>query len=132
MWKLHNVRLILDLKRNLITLWLDEEAYISIFYANSWKVNKGAMVIAYGRKSWCHTVKYMISNTIYWKQQINLILVLLEVQCLITFFKLVLTKGKWHWKANNILKSRNKENSKTRMMINDDRFMIDELCYYRP
>ena len=48
---LHNVRHVLEVKKNLIsTSMLDDDGYVTSFGHGSWKVTKGALVIARGPK----------------------------------------------------------------------------------
>ena len=50
-WKLRNVRHALGLKKNLISFGeLDDEGFVTTFVNGCWKITKGAMVIAWGRK----------------------------------------------------------------------------------
>ena len=49
---LHKVRHILDLRRNLISVGqLDDEGQAILFVDGTWKVTKGAMVLAHGKKT---------------------------------------------------------------------------------
>ncbi|WVZ03536.1 hypothetical protein V8G54_024342 [Vigna mungo] len=51
-WKLKNVRHIPDLTKNLISVGqLANDGYITVFHGDNWKISKGAMTIARGRKS---------------------------------------------------------------------------------
>ena len=51
MWKLRNVRHVLNLKRNLISIGqLDDEGFVTIFVNECWKITKDAMVIARNSK----------------------------------------------------------------------------------
>ena len=50
-WLLQKGRHILDLRRNLISVGqLDDERYAILFVGGTWKVTKGSMVLAYGRR----------------------------------------------------------------------------------
>ena len=50
-WTLHNVRHILALKRNLISIGkLDDEGHYTTFGDEAWKVRKGNLVVARGKK----------------------------------------------------------------------------------
>ncbi|XP_052728459.1 uncharacterized protein LOC128195264 [Vigna angularis] len=50
-WELKNVRHILDLKRNLISVGqMANDGYTTVFHGNHWKISKGAMTVARGRK----------------------------------------------------------------------------------
>lgn len=51
-WELKNVRHIPDLTKNLISVGqLADEGYTTVFHGDDWKISKGAMTIARGRKS---------------------------------------------------------------------------------
>ncbi|WVZ16676.1 hypothetical protein V8G54_009658 [Vigna mungo] len=51
-WELKNVRHIPDLTKNLISIGqLANDGYTTIFHGDNWKISKGAMTIARGRKS---------------------------------------------------------------------------------
>ncbi|WVZ07788.1 hypothetical protein V8G54_021134 [Vigna mungo] len=51
-WELKNVRHIPDLTKNLISVGqLANDGYTTIFHGDNWKISKGAMTIARGRKS---------------------------------------------------------------------------------
>ncbi|KAK2366240.1 putative mitochondrial protein [Trifolium repens] len=51
-WELKNVRHIPDLTKNLISVGqLASEGYTTIFHGDQWKISKGAMTIARGKKS---------------------------------------------------------------------------------
>ena len=51
-WKIQKVRHVLGLMRNLISVGqLDDGGYIVVFYNRGWKVTKGAMVVARGKKT---------------------------------------------------------------------------------
>ncbi|WVY93468.1 hypothetical protein V8G54_032556 [Vigna mungo] len=51
-WELKNVRHIPDLTKNLISVGqLASEGYTTIFHGDDWKISKGAMTIARGKKS---------------------------------------------------------------------------------
>ena len=51
-WLLENVRHIPNLRRNLISVGqLDDEGYAIIFVGGTWKVTKGARVLACGKKT---------------------------------------------------------------------------------
>ena len=57
---LQKVRHILDLRRNLISVGqLDDEGHAIPFVAGTWKVTKGAMVLAHGKKT---STLYIISS----------------------------------------------------------------------
>ena len=49
-WLLENVRHIPDLRRNLISVQLDDEGHALLFVGGTWKVTKGARVLAHGKK----------------------------------------------------------------------------------
>ena len=50
-WLLEKVRHILDLRRNLISVGqLDDEGHAILFVSGTWKVTKGARVLACGKK----------------------------------------------------------------------------------
>ena len=50
-WLLEKVRHILDLRRNLISVGqLDDEGHAILFVGGTWKVTKGARVLAHGKK----------------------------------------------------------------------------------
>ena len=50
-WLLENVRHILDLRRNLISIeQLNDEGHAILFVGGTWKVSKGARVLARGNK----------------------------------------------------------------------------------
>lgn len=50
--ELKDVRHILDLRKNLISVeQLADEGYTMIFHSDDWKISKGAMTIARGKKS---------------------------------------------------------------------------------
>lgn len=62
-WKLQSVRHILGLKRNLISVGqLDDEAYAISFVGDLWKITKGTMVVARGKKV---GTLYMTTNNHY-------------------------------------------------------------------
>ncbi|WVZ04864.1 hypothetical protein V8G54_018210 [Vigna mungo] len=51
-WELKNIRHILDLTKNLISVGqLANNGYTTVFHGDNWKISKGAMTIARGRKS---------------------------------------------------------------------------------
>ena len=51
-WELKDVRHIPDLRRNLISVGqLASEGYTTIFHGDDWKISKGAMTVARGKKS---------------------------------------------------------------------------------
>ena len=51
-WELKNVRHIPNLTKNLISVGqLASDGYITVFHGDDWKISKGAMTIARGRKS---------------------------------------------------------------------------------
>ncbi|WVY99055.1 hypothetical protein V8G54_031206, partial [Vigna mungo] len=51
-WELKNVRHIPDLTKNLISVsQLANDGYTTVFHGDNWKISKGAMKIARGRKS---------------------------------------------------------------------------------
>ena len=51
LWKLLEVRHVLDLKRKLISMGqIDDEGYTTVFGGGQWKVIKGALVVARGKK----------------------------------------------------------------------------------
>ena len=51
-WLLENVRHILDLRRNLISIeQLNDEGHAILFVGGTWKVSKGARVLAHGKKT---------------------------------------------------------------------------------
>ena len=51
-WLLEKVRHILDLRRNLISVeQLDDEGHAILFVGGTWKVTKGAIVLAHGKKT---------------------------------------------------------------------------------
>ena len=51
-WELKNVRHIPDLTKDLISVGqLASDGYITIFHGDQWKISKGAMTIARGKKS---------------------------------------------------------------------------------
>ena len=51
-WLLEKVRHIPDLRRNLISVGqLDDEGHAILFVGGTWKVIKGARVLAYGKKT---------------------------------------------------------------------------------
>jgi len=51
LWTLHNVRHILALKRNLISIGqLDDGGHYTAFGDGAWKVTKGNLVVAHGKK----------------------------------------------------------------------------------
>ena len=51
-WLLENVRHIPDLRKNLISVeQLDDEGHAILFVGGTWKVTKGARVLAYGKKT---------------------------------------------------------------------------------
>ena len=51
-WELKNVRHIPDLTKNLISVsQLASEGYTTVFHGDHWKISKGAMIIARGKKS---------------------------------------------------------------------------------
>ena len=51
-WLLEKVRHIPDLKRNLISVeQLDDEGHAILFVGGTWKVTKGAKVLAHGKKT---------------------------------------------------------------------------------
>ncbi|WVY97343.1 hypothetical protein V8G54_029494 [Vigna mungo] len=51
-WELKNVRHIPDLTKNLISVGqLANDGYTTVFHGDNWKISKGAMTIARGRKS---------------------------------------------------------------------------------
>ena len=51
-WLLEKVRHILDLRRNLISVGqLDDEGHAILFVGGTWKVTKGARVLARGKKT---------------------------------------------------------------------------------
>ena len=57
---LQKVRHILDLRRNLISVGqFDDEGHAILFVGNTWKVTKGAMVLAHGKKT---NTLYMTSS----------------------------------------------------------------------
>ena len=57
---LQKVRHILDLRRNLISVGqFDDEGHAILFVGNTWKVTKGAMVLAHGKKT---STLYIISS----------------------------------------------------------------------
>ena len=59
-WKLQNVRHIPSLKRNLISVGqLDDEGYAVSFVGGLWKITKGAMIVARGKKA---GTLYMTTN----------------------------------------------------------------------
>ena len=59
-WLLENVRHIPDLKRNLISVeQLNDEGHAILFVGGTWKVTKGARVLARGKKT---STLYMISS----------------------------------------------------------------------
>ena len=48
---MQKVRHVLDLRRNLISIGqLDDKRYAILFVGGTWKVTKGSMVLAYGRR----------------------------------------------------------------------------------
>jgi len=50
LWKLHNVRHIPTLKRNLISIGeLDDEGHYTTFGDRAWKVSKGNLIVARGK-----------------------------------------------------------------------------------
>ena len=50
-WKLQEVRHVPGLKRNLISMsQIDSAGYTTVFGGGSWKIIKGAMIVAQGRK----------------------------------------------------------------------------------
>ena len=51
-WELKDVRHIPDLRKNLISIGqLASEGYTTTFHGDDWKISKGAMTIAHGKKS---------------------------------------------------------------------------------
>ena len=51
-WKLQGVRHVPGLRRNLISVGqLDEEGYCTTFSGHEWKITKGALVVARGKKT---------------------------------------------------------------------------------
>ena len=59
-WLLEKVRHILDLRRNLISVrQLDDEGHAILFVGGTWKVTKGARVLARGKKT---SILYMTSS----------------------------------------------------------------------
>ena len=51
-WELKDVRHIPDLRKNLISVGqLASEGYTTIFHGDDWKISKGAMTVAGGKKS---------------------------------------------------------------------------------
>ena len=51
-WELKDVRHILDLKKNLISVGqLANEGYTTVFQGDDWKISKGTMTVARGKKS---------------------------------------------------------------------------------
>ena len=59
-WLLQKVRQILDLRRNLISVGqLNDEGHAILFVASTWKVTKGAMVLACEKKT---STLYMTSS----------------------------------------------------------------------
>ena len=51
-WELKNVRHIPDLTKNLISVGqLASDGYTTVFHGDNWKISKGAMTIARGKKS---------------------------------------------------------------------------------
>lgn len=51
-WELQNVIHIPDLRKNLISVGqLASEGYTTIFHGDNWKISKGAMMVARGKKS---------------------------------------------------------------------------------
>ena len=59
-WLLQKVWHILGLKRNLISIGqLDDEGHAILFVGGTWKVKKGAMILAHGKKT---GTLYMISS----------------------------------------------------------------------
>ena len=59
-WLLEKVRHILDLRKNLISVGqLDDEGHAILFVGGTWKVTKGARVLAHGKKT---GTLYMISS----------------------------------------------------------------------
>ena len=59
-WLLEKVRHIPDLRKNLISVGqLDDERHAILFVGDTWKVTKGAKVLARGKKT---GTSYMTSN----------------------------------------------------------------------
>ena len=59
-WLLEKVRHIPDLRRNLISIGqLDDERHVILFVGHTWKVTKGAKVLAHGKKT---STLYMTSS----------------------------------------------------------------------
>ena len=50
-WKLKDVRFIPSLKKKISVSQLDQEGHCTTFTRNEWKITKGVMVIAHGKKS---------------------------------------------------------------------------------
>jgi hypothetical protein len=80
-WELKNVRHIPDLTKNLISVGqLASDGYTTIFHGDQWKISKGAMTIARGKKSGtlyktageCHLISVAASgNPNLWHQRLG-------------------------------------------------------------
>ncbi|KAK2378762.1 putative mitochondrial protein [Trifolium repens] len=80
-WELKNVRHIPDLTKNLISVGqLASEGYTTVFQGDAWKISKGAMTIARGKKSGtlyktartCHLIAIAVNeNPNLWHQRLG-------------------------------------------------------------
>lgn len=80
-WELKNVRHIPDQPKNLISLGqLASDGYKKIFHGNHWKISKGEMIIARGKKSYtiyktvgaCHLTTVVANESLnIWHQRLG-------------------------------------------------------------